>query len=261
VPPYALWPALALVAAAPGFGWLATSAMADLQLAIVLALAAVLLALHVLEREPRLLAAAAVFLAAAALLKTEGLVLAVVVAAVASVVSLGRSRWRAAAELGALALVPVVALAPWKLWLDANGVPLSSPVFDYGLLLRPAELADRLPRLTYAAEEMVRLLFEPDRWLLLAPAVVAASLLLAVRGSRLGVAAAGWLVGAFAALAAAHWFGTVDLYWHVNTSAERVLTSVAVTGGALLPLLLADLERRYGGAPAPRRAAAAGGRE
>ena len=261
VPPYALWPALALVAAAPGFRWLATSVIADLQLAIVLALAAVLLALHVLERDARLLPAASVFLAAAALLKTEGLVLAVALAVLASIVSVGRARLRAAAHLAALAVVPVVALVPWKLWLNANGVAVNSPVFDYGLLFRPAELAERVPRLTYAVEEMLRLLFEPDRWLLLAPAVVAAAVLVAVRGSRLGLVTAAWLVAAFLVLAAAYWFGTVELYWHVRTSAERVLTSVAVIGGVLLPLLLADIERRYGGAAAPRRAVAAGGGE
>ena len=261
VPAYALWPALALLAAAPGFRWLATTVMADLQLAIMLALAAVLLALLIVEFDARLLAAVSVFLAAAALLKTEGLVLAVALAVVASLVSLGRApaRWHAAAKVGALALVPVVALAPWKLWLRANDVPFSSPVFDYGLLFRPDELADRLPRLTYAGDEMLRIVFEPDRWLLLAPVVVAAVVLVAVRGSRLGFAAAGWLGASFLALAAAYWFGTVDLHWHVRTSAERVLTSVAMIGGALLPLLLADAERRYGDAPARRPAATRGG--
>ena len=251
VPAYALWPALALLAAAPGVRSLATSTLADLQLAMMLGLAAVLLALHVVERQGRLLAAAAAFLGAAALLKTEGFVLALVLVAVASVASLGRTRRRATPRVGALALVPVAALAPWKLWLHANGVPLNSPVFDYGLLLRPAELADRFPRLTYAAEEMLRLLFAPDRWLLLAPAVAAAALLVLVRRSRLGFVAAAWLVGAFFALASSYWLGTVDLYWHVDTSAGRVLTSVAVIGGALLPLLLADLDRRHRAASAP----------
>ena len=261
VPPYALWPALAALAAAPAVRALASSVIADLQVAIVLALAAVLLAIHLVELDARLLAAASVFLAAAALLKTEGFVLGVALAVVGSLLSLRRGGSRRAVAVAALAVVPIVALVPWKLWLRAHGVPLASSVYDYELILRPVELADRLPRLTYASKEMLELLANPAHWLLLAPAVVAGAVLVIVRGSRLGLAAAAWLAAAFFVLASAYWLGTVDLYWHVDTSAARVVTSVAVAGGALLPLLLAELGRGRSAAPAPSSATRAGGED
>jgi hypothetical protein len=73
--------------------------------------------------------------------KNEGLMLALVLFALLAVVTRGRP-WRQPVPLAAL---PILALIPWRLWMDANGVPGTS-AFQLDDLSRPAYLLDRTDR-------------------------------------------------------------------------------------------------------------------
>jgi hypothetical protein len=142
-----------------------------------------------------------------------------------------------------LAAAPVLALVAWKLWLAANDQPLESVLYSASDALRPAYLADRVDRLNYAAGELLGLVFDPGRWLLIAPLALAAGALALIRRTELGVFYLAWLALGFAGLTGVYWISSVDVRWHVDTSASRVTASLLVFAGALLPLLLAEAGR------------------
>jgi hypothetical protein len=106
VRPVILWPSLAVLALLPNFGALVGTLLADGPLAVLFALAGVCGALWLRDREPRLVALAALFVAAGALVKNEGLMLALVLVAVLAAVTRLRP-WR---ELACLAAAPVAAV-------------------------------------------------------------------------------------------------------------------------------------------------------
>ena len=237
-----LWPSLLALALAPSLGFYYEAALADLPVAYLVGLGAICCALWLLEEAPGSLALAAAFLAAASFAKTEGFMLAVLLVVALALATLARARPRRPLLL--LAGAPILALVSWKLWLAANDQPLESVLYSASDVLRPAYLADRVDRLSYAAGELLGLVFDPGRWLLIAPLALAAGALALVRRTELGVFYLSWLALAFVGLAGVYWISTVDVRWHVDTSASRVTASLVVFAGALLPLLLAELGRR-----------------
>jgi hypothetical protein len=148
--------------------------------------------------------------------------------------------WRGFA---ALAAGPVLGLAAWKLWLVTHDQPLGSTLYDFSDVLHPIYLIERLDRLGYAIPELLDLLLSPDRWLLVVPLAVSAGVLALQSRRGLAVFALAWLVFAFLGLATVYWISSVDVWWFVDTSAERVVTSIGFFAGALTPLLAAEAAR------------------
>jgi hypothetical protein len=235
VRPAILWPSLAVLAVLPNFGALVGSLLADEPLALFFAVAGVCGGLWLLDRDPWLIALAGLFTAAAALVKNEGLMLALLLALLLAVVTRGRP-WR---ELAALAAAPVGAVIPWRLWMDANGVP-ESPALRLGDLVDPGYLADRTDRLSTALRELPPFLLAFDRWLLTVPLALGLALVLARRRPELSVYALGTVVLGFLGFATVYWASSYPLDWYIDTSAERVVSSLAVFAAALFPLLVSE---------------------
>ena len=238
VAPGLLWPVLGLLACTPTLWHYFPSALADPVLAYCMALAAVAACLWWLDRDRRWWNLSALLLACAALVKSEGLLLAAVLAALLVLLALRAGSSRRDALI--LVAVPPLALVPWKLWLSANDQALGSAYYSWTTLLHPIALFERLDRLAYGLEAMVRMQLQPVDWMLLFPAALLCALLVLRVRTGLGVLAAGWLGLGFVGLAVVYWIGTLPVDWWVDTSVERILLSTGTTAGALLPLLLTE---------------------
>ena len=241
VPAWIVWTCLLALALAPRVAFYFDAALADLPIAYLLGLAGIGAALWLLEGSASTLVLCGIFLAAASVSKSEGFALSVLLVGALALASLWTSRGRR--PLVALVAPPLAALAVWKLWLAANDQPLESVLYRTSDLLRPGYLIDRADRLSYASGELLELLFDPGRWLLLVPVALVAGAALLLRRSALALFYVSWLVLAFGALASVYWISAVDVVWHVSTSADRVVASLVVFAGAVLPLLLAELDR------------------
>jgi hypothetical protein len=242
VPGWIVWPSLLALALAPSLGFDFEAALADLPVAYLVGLGAVCCALWLLEETSGSLPLAAVFLAAASFTKTEGFMLSVLLVIALALATLVRARRRRPLLL--LGAAPILALVAWKLWLAANDQQLESVLYSASDALHPTYLADRIDRLTYAAGQLLGLVFDPGRWLLIAPLALLTGALALVRRTELGVFYLSWLGLGFAGLTGVYWISNVDVRWHVDTSASRVCASLLVFAGVLLPLLLAELGRR-----------------
>jgi hypothetical protein len=243
VRPAILWPSLAMLSLLPTFGVLIGSSLGDESLMLLLGLGGACVALWLLELDARYAALGGVFLAAAALAKDEGLWVAVIIAGTALVASLARPPRRPLVPALVL-LAPILALLPWKIWLRLNDVP---PTGDYRLsdLFHPGLLADRLDRLTYAADKLPAYLLEPWRWLLAVPLMLLAALLVAPRRPSLAALALAPVAAVPAGLLVVYWIGTPPVDWYVATSAARVTASAVVLAAVFLPLLLAEAARAH----------------
>lgn len=240
VRPAILWPSLALLALLPDFGLLVASLLADESIALLFALAGVCGALWLVEQEVRYAALAAFFLVTAALVKNEGLMLALVLFVLLTVVTRVRP-WR---QLLALAALPILAVVPWRLWTNANSVPESS-AFRLRDLARPEFLLDRIDRLGTALSELPSFLLAFDRWFLTLPLVLVAAAALVGRRPALSAYAVGTLVLGVLGFASVYWASTYPLDWYIDTSADRILPSLVVFAAALFPLLVSEaLENR-----------------
>ena len=238
VRPAILWPSLAMLALMPTFTALIGSSLGDEALMLLLALGAACGALWLLERDPPYAALAGLFLAAAALTKSEGLPNAAVLAATMLLVSVVR-RPRRPLVPALVLLAPVAAILPWKLWIRFNDVPAQG---DYRAtdLLHPGLLADRLDRLSYAADKLPGYLFEPDRWLLALPLMLAAALLAAPRKPGLATLALVHVAAVVVGLLVVYWVGLPPVDFYVATTAGRLPALAVVPAAVFLPLLLAE---------------------
>ncbi len=105
-------------------------------------------------------------------------------------------------------------------------------------------LGDRIDRLSYAASHMPAHVFDPDRWLLAVPLMLAAALLAAPRRPALSLLALASCSAVVAALLVVYWIGYPPVDWYIATSADRVIASAVVMAVVFLPLLLAEASRR-----------------
>ena len=121
VPPWILWPSLALAFVLPRMRTSVLAAQADLPLDYLLVVAAILLALWIADRQPWRLAAATLLLACGVLVKREGLVLAGCVL-VAALVATIPTRWTAWPRLLLVGGIVAVAALPWRLWYRSQGI-------------------------------------------------------------------------------------------------------------------------------------------
>ena len=241
VRPAILWPCLALLASLPNVTAMIGSSLGDEPLMLLLGLGAACAGLWVLEREPRLAALAALFVAAAALTKNEGLPPALAMGLTMLAAGLVGSPRRALAP--ALVLVaPLVAFAPWRIWMHAHRLP-PSPDYSLSDLVRPAVLADRFHRLSYAAGALPAHLFSRKEWLVAIPLALVATALAARRRPALSILALASFGAVIAALLAVYWIGDRPVGWYVLTSIDRVIAPAVVMATVFLPLLLDEAAR------------------
>jgi len=235
VPPWILWPSLALLALMPSFTRLVGSSLADEPLSMAVALAGVCGALWLLEDDPRLAAVAGVFLVAATLLKNEGLLYAVLLAVLLGVLA---RRRRVRVPLALLAAV-VLAIVPWKLWLSANDIA-GTKSYDPADLLRPGYLADRSDRLWTALNDVPAYFLSWDAWLVAVPLALALAFALLRRRPELGAFVLGAVGIAFGGNLVVYWVSREPIHWYITTTADRTSATAAVLSAAFVPLLAAE---------------------
>ena len=210
VRPSVLAAGLALLVLSPELWRHVQGGVADLPLALYLALAVLAGALWLKSRAPFHLVLAGLALAVALQIKTEAL------PEVAALVLAGTLVARRLAWTG----LALFAALPWLLWRWANDVP-SRAELDF-------TRADRLPDAVRAVAEH---LFDPTEWLVLVPLAIALALL-ARRPKALLVPGA--LV---AVVLVAYWIDRDEIGYVLATSAYRVIDPVVLSAAVLVPLL------------------------
>ena len=185
---------------------------------------------------------AGLFLSAAASTKSEGLLFALAAVATAAVVARGFGRsLRSVALLGAGAFaVPVV----WMVVDRLNG-PGAQNV-DMGALVDPGYWVREADRIPTAAGRIVDEI--ADGWpvaSLLALVAIGAALAARLWWEALFVGL--WCALAFSALVGVYFATTAPIDWHLATSADRVVFSIALGAATVSPVLVArvwELSRR-----------------
>ncbi len=236
VSPVLLWPVLLLVLVAPRVAGRNRDPQADFLLDYFFALAALLVALWLVEREPWQLATAAVLMAGALLTKREGLMLVACLVA-AAVVGSFRQRRYAWPRLGLVAAGAVAVTIPWRIWFSSRDLTGELPSAG---VLSPAEHLDRA---WPALDSVVGALFDYDLWLVIVPLVLVAIAVAYLGGARVlpsyalalyVLAAAGftWVLWAFTEL---------ELPLRQDEAVSpivRLSGSLVVASAGLVPLLL-----------------------
>jgi hypothetical protein len=173
-----LWPFLLLVLVAPRVVGRNLEPQSDFLLDYFFALAALLVALWLVEREPWLLATASVFLAAALLTKRDGQLFAACVVAAALVAS-GRERRFAGPRLALAGAAALAAVVPWRIWSSSRELAGDLPAAGAFALF------DELDRGWPAFESTVTALFDYDLWLVVIPLAGAGIALAYLGGARI----------------------------------------------------------------------------
>jgi hypothetical protein len=236
VRPVFLWPFLLLVLAAPRVVGRTLDPQADFLLDYFFALAAVLVVLWLLEKEPWLLVGASILLAAALVTKREGLLLVACILGAALVASW--REWRFAwPRLGLVAAVAVAASLPWRAWFTSRDLTGELPAA--GALA----IFENTDRAWPALESAVSTAFDYDLWLVVLPLAVAAVALAFAGGARVLPTYALTLYGlVVAGLVWVLWsFTELELPFVQDEGVNpivRLTGSIVVASAALLPLLL-----------------------
>lgn len=234
VPALLLWPFLLLVLVAPRVVW-TLDPQADFLLDYFFALAAVLVALWLVDRESWLLATSSVFMGAALLTKRDGQLL-VACLLVAALVGSAR-HWRHAWPRLALAGVVAVAMAiPWRIWFTSRDLTGELP--SAGILA----FIDYPERGWPAFESTITAVLDYDLWLVVVPLVGVAVVLAFLAGGRVLPAYALTLyAGVIAGLTWVLWsFTELELPVREGSAnpIDRLSGSLVIASAALLPLLL-----------------------
>jgi hypothetical protein len=236
VSPYVLWPCIVLVLVAPRVGGRMLDPQADFLLDYFFALAALLVALWLVEREPWLLMTAAIFMAAAVMTKREGQLLVACVVVAGGVASW--RRWRYAwPRLGLVAGFAVAALVPWRIWFSSRDLTGDLP--SAGALA----LFHNVDRGWPAFQSAVSTLFDYDLWLIVVPLVLIGVVLAFLAGARtLPTYALTLYALVLAGLAWVLWsFTELELPFVQDEGVNpivRLSASLVVASAAILPLLL-----------------------
>jgi hypothetical protein len=240
VPSLLLWPFVLLALVSPQVIGRALQPQADLLLDELVAVAALLVALWLIDRETWQLAGATILLAGAMVTKREGFLLAacILVPAFAASVRDVRRAWPRLALVGVLAFLPSV---PWRIWFETRSLPSDAPeAGGFGLF-------DHLGRAWPSLELTVRVLFKYDFWLVVAPigilallsALLAGRIALGVYAALvflLGVAGFTWITWSFPSL-------PITDTPALNPIIRSVGSLVLISAG-LVPLLLGSAWRR-----------------
>jgi hypothetical protein len=231
--------ALALLAAEPVLKQLSTN-LADVPLALFVALGLVGLGrwLQTGERWP--LVAGSLFLGAGTLTKSEGAFFAL--AALLALLPLAWRRWR---ELGLAGLAVGLILLPWRLFVAAHGLPLVE--YRFRNALSPSYLSDHSDRVGPAASGLLDEIFSLDWGLLVPLFLVALATAVLARRYRLAVFAALWTALAFLGLLVIYWISVIPIDLALVWSADRTIVTIVVGAAALAPLLAGEASERAPG--------------
>ena len=248
VPGVLLGPFLLLVLVAPRVVGRNLDPQADFLLDYLFALAALLVALWLLERESWQLVSASLLLGAAMLTKREGLLLAACVIA-AGLVASWRDRRYAWPRLGVVAACGIAVAVPWRIWFSSRGLEGELP--ESGFL----GLLDHLDRAWPALESVLSTVLDYDLWLVIPILVVAGIVLAFVAGARVlptfALVLYGLLIAGFTWVL---WsFTELELPFVQDEGVNpivRLTGSLVIVSGAMLPLLF-DAAWRGGDLAAP----------
>ena len=196
-----LWPVLLLVLVAPRIVARSLEPQADFLLDYCFALAALLVALWLVERRTWQLCLASLFLAGAMLTKREGQLLAacIVIGALAASWATRRVAWPRIVLAGGCALALAV---PWRLWFASRDLTGEFPTSGF------LGLFEHMDRPWPAVQSVVPILLDFELWLLVLPLAAVAVLLAFAGGARVlpayaalvyGLAVAGfvWVLWSF----------------------------------------------------------------
>jgi hypothetical protein len=206
--------------------------VADLPLAIYVALFALGVALWIGTGDPFALFVAGVGGVVAVQVKTEGIAEVLIVATVAAIAARRRR------GLVLVTGITAVSALPWLVWRTVHDVPSRAPLagaFDF----------DRADRPGPAVSELAARLLDPFSWLVIVPLLVALGVLGYGRDRRvewllptLGVAAG------FAFLVWAYWTNPDPIDFLLATSAYRTVDPLVLGAAVFLPLQAEYLLRR-----------------
>jgi hypothetical protein len=237
VRPAVLWPCVAAVAVIPQFDELIGSSLADEPLAELLALAGVCAVLWLLERDRRLPALFALFSAGGVLVKSEGLALMLVLAAVPLVLTLRRRLWVEAALVAA----GVLAFVPWRVWIAVHHIVRLSPDYRLSNIFHFGYLGDHASRLETALGPYTKALFSPSQTLLLAALALGLAVVLAPRRPAVSLLVGLAVVVPSLVYLAIYWIAFVEIHFYLDSTVHRITAPIAVLCGALVPLLLTEV--------------------
>jgi len=220
---------LAVLAAEPVLKQLSTN-LADVPLALFVALGLVGLGRWLATGERWPLIAGALFLGAASLTKSEGLFFSL--AALLALLPFAWRRWR---ELGAAALGVVAIVLPWRLFVELHGLPLVE--YRFRNAVSPGYLSDHSDRVRPAVDGLLDEIFTLE-WGLLVP-LFAAALVTAIVARRYALAgfAALWTLLAFAGLVLIYWISVIPIELALVWSGDRTIITLVVGVAALAPVL------------------------
>lgn len=243
VPQMLLWPALLAVGTAPALADNLTSAYGDAPVAFFFALAAIAAWRWLSSGDRPALWLLGLMGGAAVATKPEGSAFMLglfVVLVVFTVV-----RRQSLVPLVAPAVWCLISIVPWRIWISHHGIRSSTPI---GKGLNPSYLIDRFDRVWPSIRTIVEKSFGGD-WLAILPLALAVGLVvIAWRGSwSAPLFAGGVLAVVFLSLLWAYWVQRPGLHYLLSTSGSRTVTTLVVVGGALLPILGAELLRSYTG--------------
>jgi hypothetical protein len=173
---------------------------------------------------------AALFLAGAAATKNEDQLFAVSLLVAAVIVPhSARGGRRTLVTICGLALG--LAVIPWRIWLLTHGIHNSDFAFSY--LLDPRILDARSGRVSAAGARLLAELVGTGSLALLTGLGVSGLLAALVTGQRhIPAFLAIWTGSSFAALVAAYWISRWPIQAHLDTSANRIVFSLAFVGAA-----------------------------
>ena len=236
VPPVLLWSFALLALVSPRVVGRTLEPQADFTLDYLFGLAALLVALWLLERQPWQLASATLFLGATMLTKREGQLLAACV--IAAALAASWRGWRSAwPRLGLASACAVAVALPWRVWYVSHDLTGEFPTSGVTGLL------DNLDRARPSLQSVLSSAFDAGLWTVVLPLVIAAIVLAFIAGARTlpvyaalvyGLALAGftWAIWSFTELEV-----PIEQDEAINP-VVRLTASLVILSVALAPLLL-----------------------
>jgi hypothetical protein len=242
VRPWILFPTLLTLAASPELLRQSQSGGADLPLAVYVALTVLAAVVWLARGESFFLVLVIVFGAAAASIKVEGPPQLIVLLAVPAAFAWRQAGRRLHWLYASLGLALLLA-APWYVWSEVHGLPHEFPALHTAI--DPTYLASRTARVRPTAHELAHQLTNPHEWLLVVPALVVAAVFTSAKERRLlGLLPVLGLAAGCFFWVWVYWAGSLPLSFWLPTSAYRVVDSLLLTAGVLVPLVAERLAPR-----------------
>ena len=235
VPSLLLWPSLLAVALAPAVFDQLLTAYADVPLALIFAVGVAAAGRWLITNERWPLAVAALCFAGVLLTKNEGSLF--VLAAFLGLFVAARERWR---PLAIAAAVDIAVLLPWKVYVRIHDI--ESINYSLADSFDVDHISGRLGVLRIAFRTLGGEMLDPLKWGLFVPLLA----LLVIAGLATGLRA----LPLFAVvLTLVSWVGLSWIYVishfeyssYLDSTKERVIAAIALSGAALTPLLATEI--------------------